>query len=89
MYVNRTKNSDIDPLAHGALPDKLARPSGGSGRAYAVDTDPVGYVRKALSLSAEPAAEFVSQARTLLASGWLDSPAAVKQAAAKLASRGI
>ena len=89
MHIERTTNSDIDPLAHGALSDRPARTSGSSDRGYEVDTDPAGYVHKALSMSSTPAAESISRARALLASSYLDSPATCRQAAANLAMLGV
>ena len=89
MHINRTDSSNINVLPQGGLPDKQAKATAASARILSVDTDTDGYAEKALSLSPESAPTNIEEVKALLAAGRLDTPDAIRQAAANIAARGI
>lgn len=89
MQINRTGNADIISLSRGLRLDGSVRPGAKGARALSVETDTAGYVGKALSLSSEPGASRISEARAFLAGGGGESPAAIREAAGNLVTLGI
>lgn len=89
MYVERAINSDMAAIARGVTGEKTAKTSGDKTRNWSVDTDTAGFVRKALSLPLDVPASAIEEAKALVASGQLDSAAAIRQVAASIARFGI
>jgi hypothetical protein len=88
MHINRTTSSDVNALSQGSIFDKPAKASD-NGKVYSVQTDSAGFVEKALSLSGDSSSSAIEEAKALLAAGRLDTPEAIRQAAANIALRGI
>jgi hypothetical protein len=89
MYVERAINSDLAAIARGTTGDKTARSSTDKTRHWSVDTDTAGFVRKAVSLPLDVPASVIEEAKALVASGQLDSAAAIRQVALTIANLGI
>jgi hypothetical protein len=89
MYINSIDNNNVNALSQGRQPDKQAKASAAGTRILSVDTDTDGYAEKALSLSSESSSTDIQKVRALLAAGQLDTPDAIRQAAANIATLGI
>lgn len=88
MQINRTSNDEISSFQFNPRRDAV-RGGGGNGRGLSVDTDTAGYVQRALSHRSGLNSSLIEEARMLLAGGYGDSPAAIRQAAASIVSLGI
>lgn len=87
MHIGRTENINANARPQDLKAGDYARPAGT--KAWSVDTDTAGYVRKAMSLDAVDSASKIADAKVALAAGVIDSPDASSQAAAALLAFGV
>ena len=90
MQINRAENTDIKALAQGAA-EKPPKATANTGGKDSLSVDTAGFVAKALQLRTDEAssAATVEAAKALIATGQIDKPEIIREAATSIIARGV